>query len=132
MLPFFGAIPQRLLGAGKLTAFVTFFFSLSEIASVKLVKQKQKAEAKRKATPVVGDMQPLMEALPELSELTKGRKQPKACVFFHDCLFSYLQGSLVLSYTPNLFLWPLQLKGPQVGGRGLLRILCTLLASPQL
>ncbi|XP_006266047.2 ribosome biogenesis protein SLX9 homolog [Alligator mississippiensis] len=51
---------------------------LQKIASVKLAKQKQKAEAKRKATPVVGDMQPLMEALPELSELTKGRKQPKA------------------------------------------------------
>ncbi|NXV26186.1 F207A protein, partial [Rissa tridactyla] len=43
---------------------------LQKIESVKLAKQKQKAEAKRKATPVVGDMQPLMEALPELSDLT--------------------------------------------------------------
>uniref|UniRef100_A0A8B9IFL2 Family with sequence similarity 207 member A n=1 Tax=Anser cygnoides TaxID=8845 RepID=A0A8B9IFL2_ANSCY len=53
---------------------------LTEIESVKLAKQKQKAEAKRKATPVVGDMQPLMEALPELSDLTAGvrdRKPPK-------------------------------------------------------
>ncbi|KAF1498444.1 hypothetical protein FQV18_0005641, partial [Eudyptula minor novaehollandiae] len=43
---------------------------LQKIESVKLATQKQKAEAKRKATPVVGDMQPLMEALPELSDLT--------------------------------------------------------------
>ncbi|XP_021254441.1 protein FAM207A isoform X2 [Numida meleagris] len=53
---------------------------LQKIASVKLAKQKQKAEAKRKATPVVGDMQPLMEALPELSDLAagiKGRKPSK-------------------------------------------------------
>lgn len=50
---------------------------------MKLAKQKQKAEAKRKATPVVGDMQPLMEALPELSDLTtsgRGRKPPKRYV----------------------------------------------------
>uniref|UniRef100_A0A8C3LHP9 Family with sequence similarity 207 member A n=1 Tax=Chrysolophus pictus TaxID=9089 RepID=A0A8C3LHP9_CHRPC len=53
---------------------------LQKIESVKLAKQKQKAEAKRKATPIVGDMQPLMEALPELSDLTagiKGRKPSK-------------------------------------------------------
>ncbi|CAM2100001.1 unnamed protein product [Caretta caretta] len=53
---------------------------LQKIEGVKLARQKQKAEAKRKATPVVGDLQPLMEALPELSELTttsKARKQPK-------------------------------------------------------
>ncbi|XP_065494405.1 ribosome biogenesis protein SLX9 homolog [Caloenas nicobarica] len=56
---------------------------LQKIESVKLAKQKQKAEAKRKATPVVGDMQPLMEALPELSDLTtggRGRKTPKSHV----------------------------------------------------
>ncbi|XP_010565291.1 PREDICTED: protein FAM207A [Haliaeetus leucocephalus] len=56
---------------------------LQKIESVKLAKQKQKAEAKRKATPVVGDMQPLMEALPELSDLTtggRGRKPPKSRV----------------------------------------------------
>ncbi|NXP54710.1 F207A protein, partial [Heliornis fulica] len=54
---------------------------LQKIESVKLAKQKQKDEAKRKATPVVGDMQPLMEALPELSDLTtggKGRKPPQS------------------------------------------------------
>ncbi|NXY59239.1 F207A protein, partial [Callaeas wilsoni] len=43
---------------------------LQKIESVKMAKQKQKAEVKRKATPVVGDMQPLVEALPELSDLT--------------------------------------------------------------
>uniref|UniRef100_A0A663EV34 SLX9 ribosome biosis factor n=1 Tax=Aquila chrysaetos chrysaetos TaxID=223781 RepID=A0A663EV34_AQUCH len=56
---------------------------LQKIESVKLAKQKQKAEAKRKATPVVGDMQPLIEALPELSDLTtggRGRKPPKSHV----------------------------------------------------
>ncbi|KAM6077270.1 ribosome biogenesis protein SLX9 homolog [Theristicus caerulescens] len=56
---------------------------LQKIESVKLAKQKQNAEAKRKATPVVGDMQPLMEALPELSNLTtggRGRKPPKSHV----------------------------------------------------
>ncbi|XP_030435995.1 protein FAM207A [Gopherus evgoodei] len=54
---------------------------LQKIEGLKLARQKQKAEAKRKATPVVGDMQPLLEALPELSELTtasKARKQPKS------------------------------------------------------
>ncbi|XP_074950315.1 ribosome biogenesis protein SLX9 homolog isoform X2 [Phalacrocorax aristotelis] len=57
--------------------------SRTEIESVKLAKQKQKAEAKRKTTPVVGDMHPLMEALPELSDLTaggRGRKPPKSHV----------------------------------------------------
>ncbi|XP_039237329.1 protein FAM207A-like isoform X2 [Pipra filicauda] len=54
---------------------------LQKIESVKIMKQKRKAEAKRKATPVVGDMQPLMEALPELSDLTaggRGRKPVKS------------------------------------------------------
>ncbi|NXX67199.1 F207A protein, partial [Spizella passerina] len=50
---------------------------LQKIESVKMAKQKQKAEAKRKATPVVGDMQPLMEALPELSYLTTGGRARK-------------------------------------------------------
>ncbi|KAM4897290.1 ribosome biogenesis protein SLX9 homolog [Sylvia borin] len=50
---------------------------LQKIESVKLAKQKQKAEAKRKATPVVGDMQPLMEALPELSFLTTSGRERK-------------------------------------------------------
>ncbi|KFP76452.1 Protein FAM207A, partial [Acanthisitta chloris] len=55
---------------------------LQKIESVKIAKEKQKAKAKRKATPVVGDMQPLMEALPELSDLAtggRGRKAPKSC-----------------------------------------------------
>uniref|UniRef100_A0A8C0E9V2 F207A protein n=1 Tax=Bubo bubo TaxID=30461 RepID=A0A8C0E9V2_BUBBB len=69
---------------------------LQKIESVKLAKQKQKAEAKRKATPVVGDMQPLMEALPELSDLTtggRGRKPPKRYVTLRD--------GLHLSLLPN-------------------------------
>ncbi|XP_064574792.1 ribosome biogenesis protein SLX9 homolog isoform X1 [Zonotrichia leucophrys gambelii] len=50
---------------------------LQKIESVKMAKKKQKAEAKRKATPVVGDMQPLLEALPELSYLTTGGRARK-------------------------------------------------------
>ncbi|XP_035749863.1 protein FAM207A isoform X4 [Egretta garzetta] len=62
---------------------------LQKIESVKLAKQKQKAEAKRKATPVVGDMQPLMEALPELSDLTtgsRGRKPSKRMLHGRGCV----------------------------------------------
>ncbi|XP_070588449.1 ribosome biogenesis protein SLX9 homolog [Erythrolamprus reginae] len=47
---------------------------LQKIESIKLAKQQHKAEAKRRATPVVGDMHPLMDALPELSELVKVSK----------------------------------------------------------
>ncbi|XP_061463600.1 ribosome biogenesis protein SLX9 homolog [Rhineura floridana] len=53
---------------------------LQKIENIKLAKEQQKAEAKRKATPVVGDMHPLMDALPELSDLVtvnKSGKQPK-------------------------------------------------------
>ncbi|XP_054843809.1 ribosome biogenesis protein SLX9 homolog isoform X1 [Eublepharis macularius] len=53
---------------------------LQKIEDIKLAKKLQKAEMKRKATPVVGDMNPLMEALPELSDLvtiSKFCKQPK-------------------------------------------------------
>ncbi|NWV83249.1 F207A protein, partial [Dasyornis broadbenti] len=50
---------------------------LQKIESVKMAKQKQKAEVKWKAMPVVGDMQPLMEALPELSDLTTGGRGRK-------------------------------------------------------
>ncbi|XP_010220229.1 PREDICTED: protein FAM207A [Tinamus guttatus] len=60
-----------------------FLNGAPEIEGVKLAKQKQKAEVKRKATPVVGDMQPLMEALPELFDLTTGgrdKKTPKRYV----------------------------------------------------
>ncbi|XP_024120982.1 protein FAM207A [Oryzias melastigma] len=42
---------------------------LSKISSIKQVKEQQLAEARRKATPVVGDMRPLADALPQLSEL---------------------------------------------------------------
>uniref|UniRef100_A0A6I8NUL1 Family with sequence similarity 207 member A n=1 Tax=Ornithorhynchus anatinus TaxID=9258 RepID=A0A6I8NUL1_ORNAN len=51
-----------------------------KIEAVKLAQQQHKAAMKRKATPVVGDMHPLMDALPELSELittSKSRKQSR-------------------------------------------------------
>ncbi|MBN3308407.1 F207A protein, partial [Amia calva] len=47
---------------------------LNKIRSIKLDKEEQKAQAKRKATPVVGDMQPLADALPELSDLVTASK----------------------------------------------------------
>ncbi|XP_075687311.1 ribosome biogenesis protein SLX9 homolog [Rhinoderma darwinii] len=50
---------------------------LQKIEALKLAQQAKKEQAKRKATPVVGDLQPLVDALPELSELTSARK-PKA------------------------------------------------------
>ncbi|XP_066487808.1 ribosome biogenesis protein SLX9 homolog isoform X1 [Tiliqua scincoides] len=53
---------------------------LQKIEGIKLAKQQQQAEAKRKATPVIGDLHPLMEALPELSDLvtvSKFCQQPK-------------------------------------------------------
>ncbi|KAM7365221.1 hypothetical protein PAMP_016167 [Pampus punctatissimus] len=42
---------------------------LNKISSIKQAKEQQAAEARRQATPVVGDMRPLADALPELSEL---------------------------------------------------------------
>lgn len=42
---------------------------LHKISSIKQAKERQAAEARRQATPVVGDMRPLAEALPELSQL---------------------------------------------------------------
>ncbi|KAE8580410.1 hypothetical protein XENTR_v10024422 [Xenopus tropicalis] len=59
---------------------------LQKIDVLALAQQAKKAQAKRKATPVVGDMRPLVDALPELSELTAvrkpraPRKQPKCSV----------------------------------------------------
>ncbi|KAM4698504.1 ribosome biogenesis protein SLX9 homolog [Rhinophrynus dorsalis] len=50
---------------------------LQKIEALALSQQAKKAQAKRKATPVVGDMRPLVDALPELSELTAVRK-PRA------------------------------------------------------
>lgn len=43
--------------------------SSAEISSIKQAKEQQAAEARRQATPVVGDMRPLADALPELSQL---------------------------------------------------------------
>lgn len=39
------------------------------MSSIKQAKEQQVAKAQRQATPVVGDMRPLADALPELSEL---------------------------------------------------------------
>uniref|UniRef100_A0A8C5PAF6 SLX9 ribosome biosis factor n=1 Tax=Leptobrachium leishanense TaxID=445787 RepID=A0A8C5PAF6_9ANUR len=50
---------------------------LQKIETLTVARQKVKAQVKRRATPVVGDMQPLVDALPELSELTTVRK-PRA------------------------------------------------------
>ncbi|KAG8432660.1 hypothetical protein GDO86_017049 [Hymenochirus boettgeri] len=55
---------------------------LQKIEALTLAQQAKKAQAKRRATPVVGDLKPLVDALPELSELTAvcksvaSRKQP--------------------------------------------------------
>ncbi|KAM9305628.1 ribosome biogenesis protein SLX9 homolog [Gastrophryne carolinensis] len=50
---------------------------LQKIETIKLTQQAMKAQAKRRATPVVGDMQPLVDALPELSELTSVRRSKR-------------------------------------------------------
>ncbi|XP_047432078.1 protein FAM207A [Mugil cephalus] len=42
---------------------------LSKISSIKQAKEQQAAEARRQATPVVGDMRPLADALPTLCQL---------------------------------------------------------------
>ncbi|XP_017285511.1 protein FAM207A [Kryptolebias marmoratus] len=42
---------------------------LNKISFIKKVKEQQEAEAWRQATPVVGDMRPLADALPELCQL---------------------------------------------------------------
>ncbi|XP_036623581.1 protein FAM207A [Trichosurus vulpecula] len=42
---------------------------LQKIDAIKAAEETRKAEARRKATAVVGDLHPLVEALPELSEL---------------------------------------------------------------
>ena len=47
----------------------------SEIEATRLAEQKLKAERRRRATVVVGDLQPLRDALPELLELqTAGQR----------------------------------------------------------
>ncbi|KAM3857246.1 ribosome biogenesis protein SLX9 homolog [Diretmus argenteus] len=42
---------------------------LNKISSIKQAKEQQVAQARRQAMPVVGDMRPLADALPELSQL---------------------------------------------------------------
>ncbi|KAJ8416684.1 hypothetical protein AAFF_G00325620 [Aldrovandia affinis] len=47
---------------------------LNKIGAITRAREQQVAQARRKATPVVGDMRPLADALPELSQLvTSGR-----------------------------------------------------------
>ncbi|TRZ00778.1 hypothetical protein DNTS_034750 [Danionella cerebrum] len=45
---------------------------LNKISAVKLAREQHAADKRRKATPVVGDMRPLADALPELHELESG------------------------------------------------------------
>uniref|UniRef100_A0A8C9JK42 Family with sequence similarity 207 member A n=1 Tax=Panthera tigris altaica TaxID=74533 RepID=A0A8C9JK42_PANTA len=49
---------------------------LQKIEAIKLAEQKRKAERRRRATVVVGDLQPLKDALPELLELEAGGRRP--------------------------------------------------------
>lgn len=51
---------------------------LNKISAIKLAKEQQVAQSRRKATPVVGDMRPLADALPELSELAATAKPTPA------------------------------------------------------
>ncbi|XP_054882012.1 protein FAM207A [Poeciliopsis prolifica] len=44
---------------------------LSKISFIRQTKEKQAAEARRRATPVVGDLRPLVDALPELCQLIR-------------------------------------------------------------
>ncbi|XP_027624434.1 protein FAM207A isoform X2 [Tupaia chinensis] len=47
-----------------------------EIEAIKLAEQKRREERKRRATVVVGDLQPLKDALPELHELEANDQRP--------------------------------------------------------
>lgn len=47
---------------------------LNKISSIKLAREEQVAQARRQAMPVVGDMRPLADALPELSQLLPSSK----------------------------------------------------------
>lgn len=56
---------------------------LNKISGIKLAREQQVAQARRKATPVVGDMRPLADALPELSQLLpsfRAQRKNKASV----------------------------------------------------
>lgn len=57
---------------------LTACFPSAEIEAIKLAEQKRKAEQRRRATVVVGDLQPLRDALPELLELEAGARRPHA------------------------------------------------------
>ncbi|XP_025841279.2 ribosome biogenesis protein SLX9 homolog isoform X4 [Vulpes vulpes] len=50
---------------------------LQKIEAIKLAEQKRKAERRRRAMVVVGDLQPLRDALPELLELEAAGRQPR-------------------------------------------------------
>ncbi|KAF6118603.1 family with sequence similarity 207 member A [Phyllostomus discolor] len=50
---------------------------LQKIEAIKLAEQKLKAERKRRATVVVGDLQPLRDALPELLDLEASARRPQ-------------------------------------------------------
>ncbi|XP_037686229.1 protein FAM207A isoform X2 [Choloepus didactylus] len=50
---------------------------LQKIEAIKLAEQKHKEAQRRRATAVVGDLHPLLEALPELLELEAGRRRPQ-------------------------------------------------------
>lgn len=49
---------------------------LQKIEAIRLAELKRKAERRRRATVVVGDLQPLRDALPELLELEAGGRRP--------------------------------------------------------
>ncbi|XP_057553046.1 ribosome biogenesis protein SLX9 homolog [Hippopotamus amphibius kiboko] len=51
---------------------------LQKIEAIQLAELRRKAEQRRRATVVVGDLQPLRDALPELLELEAGGRRPPA------------------------------------------------------
>ncbi|XP_069052664.1 ribosome biogenesis protein SLX9 homolog isoform X2 [Lepisosteus oculatus] len=61
--------PEDLVQTLKVDDTCNSVSSQKEIGAIKLAREQQKAQAKRRATPVVGDMQPLADALPELPKL---------------------------------------------------------------
>ncbi|XP_006060876.3 protein FAM207A isoform X3 [Bubalus bubalis] len=75
---------------------------LQKIEAIKLAEQKLKAERRRRATVVVGDLQPLRDALPELLELETGGRRPPTRRSFLPC------GTCSLPSQPRALcrLWP--------------------------
>ncbi|KAF0045673.1 hypothetical protein F2P81_002202 [Scophthalmus maximus] len=51
---------------------------MNKIRSIKLAQEQQAAEARRQAMPVVGDLRPLADALPELCQLIGPPTAPSA------------------------------------------------------